>query len=105
MFSLQICRYSLGKKWLRSSKVVEKFIKGPLRKTTAPKFILAILIFFCQVHFKIKKSQTNSELQALISELQNFVKVLKWSLFLFCRFEEYIAWQLMFDDKIENRIY
>ena len=43
------------------------------RRTTAPKFILAILVFLCLGHTKTKETQTNSKLQALISEPQKFV--------------------------------
>ena len=43
------------------------------RRTTAPKFILTILVFLCLGHSKTKETQTNSKLQALISEPQNFV--------------------------------
>ena len=53
---------------------------------------------------KTKGSQSNSELQALINELKNFFKVVIACLHVY-RFEEYIALQLMFDNKIETQIY
>ena len=40
------------------------------RRTTAPKFISAILVLLYLSHTKTKENQTNSEPQALISEIK-----------------------------------
>ena len=44
-------------------------------KNHCPKFISTILVSICLRHTKTKENQTNSEPQALIGELKNFMYI------------------------------